>query len=986
VTAAAATGIPFVMTAKIKAALRQRGYSDADIEQLTPTDAHKIIGNGAEPAPDPVAEITIFKKRGGPLSKHIELVDGKVSNNSSHCAMGEGSAWRVRIALNHIATLAEIINKLGPREAYADGRLRDGLADKVRIVVASRLANFQGRPDVAARTKVDLVFAEGAAGIALIDVDHKGMRDDQRLRIRETGGVWKVLCAVLPALANTARVVRDSTSHGLRNRETGEDYPDSGGSHTAAAVADSADIPRFLADFSDRLWLAGWGWGMVSAAGSFLERSLVDKAVASPERLIFEAPPVIVPPLEQAPRLAVAYEGAILDTLTACPPLTAAEQAKAQKLKDAESLRLKPEREEKRAKWSEGHIKRIVATGIPEPEARAQVAGWLDRRELTGDFPLPFDDPKLAGTTVADVLAHPAKFIDKTLADPFEGPSYGRSKARIYRRENGSLFINSFAHGGIHYQLKAAPEPGGPTPSSTIELRVGDTEKIVNELERRLLACNRKLFQRAGAIVCTGFAEMPTWNKGKVITQIIATRGDYALIEDLEAVAGFLHFNKKGKLVPCSPPMRLVYTLKDREHRLRFPVLVGIVNCPSISVDGELLDQPGYDPRTGILFDPLGVTFPRVPDCPSRRQAEAALKRLERLIETFDFVTDDDKAVALSLFLTIIARRGLPFVPLHGFDAPVAGSGKSKIVDIASILATGHEAGVVSLGQNQEEAEKRLSSMLMRGDPLIAIDNLDQPLEGALLNQALTQQQVELRILGLSKMVVARTSALITATGNNLIVKGDMTRRGVVGRLDPKVERPELREFTYDPLADAKENRGELVVAALTILKAYHNAGRPNRPSPLQSFTHWSDTVRAALLWLGMGDPVKTMLRLRKTDPATSNLKAVLTVWRDQFGNEPTSSAAVVAKAEETITFEKAVGSDEKVRRHAHPSLREALLMVAGKSGRIDIRALGQWLGKSADRVIDIGDEGARDFVALEEGNVLHGARRWRVVQKQRGS
>jgi putative DNA primase/helicase len=321
-------------------------------------------------------------------------------------------------------------------------------------------------------------------------------------------------------------------------------------------------------------------------------------------------------------------------------------------------------------------------------------------------------------------------------------------------------------------------------------------------------------------------------------------------------------------------------------------------------------------------------------------------------------------------------------VPLHGFDAPVAGSGKSKIVDIASILATGHEAGVVSLGKNQEEAEKRLSSMLMRGDPLIAIDNLDQPLEGALLNQALTQQQVELRILGLSKMVVARTSALITATGNNLVVKGDMTRRGVVGRLDPKVERPELRSFNYDPIADAKQNRGELVVAALTILKAYHNAGRPNRPSPLQSFTHWSDTVRGALIWLGMGDPVKTMLRLRKTDPTTSNLKAVLTAWRDQFGDEATSSAAVVAKAEETITFEAAVGSDEKIRRHAHPSLREALLMVASKSGRIDIRALGQWLGKSAGRVINLGEDGANDFVALEEGTLLHGARRWWVIQK----
>jgi putative DNA primase/helicase len=272
--------------------------------------------------------------------------------------------------------------------------------------------------------------------------------------------------------------------------------------------------------------------------------------------------------------------------------------------------------------------------------------------------------------------------------------------------------------------------------------------------------------------------------------------------------------------------------------------------------------------------------------------------------------------------------------------------------------------------------------MLMRGDPLIAIDNLDQPLEGALLNQALTQTQVELRVLGFSKMVIAMTNALVTATGNNLVVKGDATRRAVVGRLDPKVERPELRSFNYDPIADAKQNRGELVVAVLTILKAYHNAGLPSRPPPLQSFVDWSDTVRGALLWLGQGDPVNTMRRLRATDPTLVNLKAVLTAWRDQFGDEATSSAVVVAKAEETISFEKDVGGNDRIRRHAHPALREALLMVAGKSGRIDIRALGQWLGKSAGRVINLGEDGANDFVALEEGTLLHGARRWRVIQK----
>ena len=130
----------------------------------------------------------------------------------------------------------------------------------------------------------------------------------------------------------------------------------SGGFHAAIAVADGADIPRFLADFHDRLWLAGLGWGMISAAGSFLERALIDRACGSPERLVFEAPPVIVSPLEQAPRLAQAFEGAIVDTRSACPPLTAAEKAEAQKLKQAEKLRLKPESEEKRATWSKGHI------------------------------------------------------------------------------------------------------------------------------------------------------------------------------------------------------------------------------------------------------------------------------------------------------------------------------------------------------------------------------------------------------------------------------------------------------------------------------------------------------------------------------------------------------------------------------------------------------------------------------------------------------
>jgi hypothetical protein len=151
-------------------------------------------------------------------------------------------------------------------------------------------------------------------------------------------------------------------------------------------------------------------------------------------------------------------------------------------------------------------------------------------------------------------------------------------------------------------------------------------------------------------------------------------------------------------------------------------------------------------------------------------------------------------------------------------------------------------------------------------------------------------------------MIVAQTMTVLTATGNNLTIKGDLTRRSVVSRLDPKVAQPELRDFAYDPIADAKENRGELVAAVLTVLRAYHVAGRPKRPTPpLQSFVKWSDTVRGPLMWFGQGDPVGTMARLREADPTIINLKAVLTAWRDEFGADPTTAKDAVNAADATV-------------------------------------------------------------------------------------
>ena len=61
----------------------------------------------------------------------------------------------------------------------------------------------------------------------------------------------------------------------------------------------------------------------------------------------------------------------------------------------------------------------------------------------------------------------------------------------------------------------------------------------------------------------------------------------------------------------------------------------------------------------------------------------------------------------------------------------------------------------------------------MTGRQIIAIDNINNELDGDLLNQSLTQPKVDLRVLGESRKITIRCSAVNTATGNNLKLVGD---------------------------------------------------------------------------------------------------------------------------------------------------------------------------------------------------------------------
>jgi hypothetical protein len=407
----------------------------------------------ADRKPPPDIEIVKFTKDGGPLTKQISLSpDGTLVKDGSACVMTHGTAMRVRIA--GVDALATLIEDLTASQAIALGALRADLRDNVEVTTKKRVVNGVARPDIIARTGDNIIY--NGPAYALLDHDSKGMPPAVEAELQRLGGFWPVLLTILPDLAQVARVERHSTSAGLFRSDTGERLSGSNGKHVYIEVKDGNDSKRFLRALHDRCWLAGLGWMMVSTSGTLLERSIVDRMVGGPERLVFEGGPVLVPPLQQdkESRRVIAVNGVALDTVAVCPQPTRVEQARLDELKARERERLAPQMAKARESFVEAQAKRLVeSTGITEKIARQVIVRQCEG-VLRPDVVLPFDDPELAGRTVGEVLANPEFYKGETLADPLEGVAYGPCVAKIMRRADGTPWIHSFAHGRTTYALK----------------------------------------------------------------------------------------------------------------------------------------------------------------------------------------------------------------------------------------------------------------------------------------------------------------------------------------------------------------------------------------------------------------------------------------------------------------------------------------------------------------------------------------------------
>lgn len=531
-------------------------------------------------------------------------------------------------------------------------------------------------------------------------------------------------------------------------------------------------------------------------------------------------------------------------------------------------------------------------------------------------------------------------------------------------------------------KAKASEAPSiAPGRIGLIRVQAGEYPEAMDAAEQYLMMMEAGIFQR-GYLCRVSREPVPTVRgiTRSAGTALIAALTDSCLRNLLDRLITWEKWDGRAEdWRRCSVPPDVAHRLMENSGGWRFPVLTGVITAPTLRPDGSLLATPGYDPTTGLFFDAQGESFPAIPDRPTREQGMAALAYLTReILENrcvgsdenigFSFATPAAKSAGLSGLMTPLVRHTVPTAPMHLINGRRAGTGKTTYVDACALLATGRTATIIDLADDDDEQEKRLLAILLAGDLVVNFDNLERPLGGAHLCKVLTAETFTGRILGLSKNATVPTTAAWFATGNNVVVKEDMTRRVVLCQLDPQTEAPEKREFSRNLYEWIPANRPALVMAALTALRAYVVAGKPKQPvPPMGSFEDWHQLVRSALIWLGEADPLGDTDQMEDTDPTRMKLRALMFAWHGAFRSIPTTCKEAIARANATTRDE----NGDEVPMDV--ILRDVLVdhFADGRKGGISSRYLGEFISKNKGRI----ECGAK----FEEAGKAHSAQLWRL-------
>lgn len=364
--------------------------------------------------------------------------------------------------------------------------------------------------------------------------------------------------------------------------------------------------------------------------------------------------------------------------------------------------------------------------------------------------------------------------------------------------------------------------------------------------------------------------------------------------------------------VAAFPPEKVGNAMADLVDD-ELPELDAVVRAPFFDKAGRLIREPGFHEGARVWFDQAGsLDVGEIPKDPSPEDVEAALKLLlGDLLVDFPFVSKADRAHALAMLLLPFVRQmfAIQLTPMHLVEAPTKSSGKSALVEIAHLLATGSMLNARSLPMEEEEERKTILAELLASPTVLCWDNLPDRKEvvAQALCNVLTADSITGRFLGQTGTVTALNRCTWVATGNNPRLHRDLASRSIRIRMDAGMQHPDKRTFKHAHIQDwTMRHRKELVGALLVIAQAWLAAGRPTYAGGVRMrFPSWADTMGGILENVGVEGFLGNMEEFyEEADAESEEWTAFVEAWAERWQVGPVPSGELLAMADEQNLLE----------------------------------------------------------------------------------
>ncbi len=459
-------------------------------------------------------------------------------------------------------------------------------------------------------------------------------------------------------------------------------------------------------------------------------------------------------------------------------------------------------------------------------------------------------------------------------------------------------------------------------PSITL---VPDLIELIEQVEKTLYEFNDPpvIFQRGGTLCRIKKVDLDQYR--------IEDYTDHAMRTEMSRAASYNRIkviNDEDVAVPCHPPLDIskgILALGSWE----VPVVRGLINAPAVREDGSILCSIGYDDETCLYYAQAAeLRIPDIPEYPTKDDAKTAAEFfMTEVLSDFPFLDHIAKANALAAFLTTIVRPMIKGqVPIALIDKPAPGTGASKILELISIIATGKSMAAISPPENEDEWRKLITGLLRDGTHIICIDNIDSDLNASTLSRALTSSIWKDRTLGKTDAIEYPQRACWYATGNSIVLGGDLPRRAYLIQMDAKMARPWERDtskFRHPELNKwVEEHRGELLAALLTMARAWAIAGRASGCNQvIGGFEDWVFVVGGILKYAEVDGFLGNLSKLYEDlDSASDEWQSFFQAWYAEHGEHEMFASDIVTDIENPYS---AIGKNatteisQKIKFHA---------------------------------------------------------------------